>query len=1017
MLHDEPRPVRGLRRKAVLAVLALRAGEIVSTDHLADAVWGGDPPPTAVNTLQSHVSYLRSLLGKPAIVGRPPGYLLDLGDDGTDVQAAGRLLRQGTQPGGDPAAAVRHLTQALALWRGHPLADVTGLAWLEAQAEILDVLRVRVKQALSEARLAAGEHAQLIPELEQMVAEHPMDERLHGQLMLALYRSGRQADALGVYRRLRATLGEELGIDPGQVLRDLQTAILQQDPSLNVAAPVVAVAAPAIPVPAQLPSAVPAFTGRTAELAGLDALVPAGEPDSPSAAAAVVALSGTAGVGKTTLAVYWAHRVAGQFPDGQLYVNLRGFEPAGPALDPGQALRGFLDAFGVPAERVPADLAAQAGLYRSVVAGKRVLVVLDNARSAEQVRPLLPGSPGCLVVVTSRDQLVGLVATEGAYPVALDLLTTTDARRLLIRRLGAARVSDEPAAVEAIVAACARLPLALSIAAARAAISPGFPLAAIAAELRDATSALDPFDGGDTASDVRAVFSWSYRALSDPAARLFRLLGLHPGPDIAAAAAASLAAVTPEQARVLLGELTGSHLLTEQAPGRYTFHDLLRAYARELAHLHDSSADRAAATHRVLDHYLHTAHNAAVLMEPFFNPVTLGPPPPEVMTGPPVTADEAVSWFATEQATLLAAIQLAGEAGLSTHAWQLAWALSTFLLRRGLWHEQVAACQAALAAARRAGDTVGEANALHRLAVGYAKSGRVAASAPLFRDALLLFEISGDHASQAIIHRHLSWIANRDQRPEDMLSHSLQCLELFRLAGHRPGEAIALQDVGHSHALLGNYDEAIAHCERALAVMREIGEARWEGAVWDSLGYTHHQRGDYQQAITCFERAIELSRELGDRFNEADTLSSLGDVYDSAGDAVAAHRSWAQALQIFDEIEHPDRDRVRAKLNARDNRTGQAGRLAVSLGSLPGRRGRRRAPLPAAERCQRQVAGARQHLLLQRPGNSGCVHAPLRLVGGVLFLGERPGGQPAGEAAAADRRRELAGLRVAGLHG
>jgi len=481
-----------------------------------------------------------------------------LSNDGTDVREVERLLRQAPQSP-EPAEVARGLHRALNLWRGRPLADVTGVAWLEEQAERLDLLWLRVRQALSEARLAAGEHAQLVPELEQIAADHPLDERVHGQLMLALYRSGRQADALAVYHRLRHTLDEELGIDPGQALRDLETAILRQDPALSAPAAAATLAAPPAPVPAQLPSAVPAFTGRTAELARLDALAGldagaagAGLGPATPATVAICAVSGTAGVGKTALAVHWAHRVAGRFPDAQLYVNLRGFDPAGAALDPGQALRGFLDAFGVPTARIPADLDAQAGLYRSLLAGKRVLVVLDNARSAEQVRPLLPGAPGCLAIVTSRDQLAGLVATEGARPLALDLLTAADARKLLVRRLGADRAVGEPEAVEAIITACARLPLALTIAAARAATSPGFPLAAIAAELQESGSALDPVDGGDLATDVRAVFSWSYHALSAGAARLFRLLGLHPGPDIPITGAASLAGIPPGQARTVL---------------------------------------------------------------------------------------------------------------------------------------------------------------------------------------------------------------------------------------------------------------------------------------------------------------------------------------------------------------------------------------------------------------------------------------------------------------------------------
>jgi DNA-binding SARP family transcriptional activator len=607
VVDGRPRPVRGLRRQAVLATLALHSGEVVSTGKLADVVWGKTAPPTAANTLQSHVSFLRTVLGsRAAILARPPGYVLDLGDDHTDVQLAEQFLRQGTQSA-DPARGARLLQDALALWRGQPLADVVGLEWLEEQAERLDLLGVRVRRALLTARLAAGEHAQLVPDLEQMAADHPLDEQIHAELMLALYRSGRQADALAAYQRLRRTLGEELGIDPGQPLRDLEVAILRQDQALDALVPVSPTARPAVPVPAQLPSAVPAFVGRDAELAGLDALLRATVQATAAGTATLViaALSGTAGVGKTALAVHWAHRAAAQFPDGQLYVNLRGFDPGG-AVEPSEALRGFLDALGVPAARIPESLPAQAGLYRSLLAGKRVLVVLDNAKDAGQARPLLPGSPGCLAIVTSRNQLTGLVATDGAYALTLDLLDSADARRLLACRLGSRRVAREPDAVDEIIASCARLPLALTIAAARAAASPGFPLAVLATDLRKATGVLDPLDGGDPATDVRAVFSWSYDALTTDAARLFRLLGLHPGPDIALPAAASLAATPPERAHALLAELTRAHLLAEHAPGRYGFHDLLRAYATELARTHDSQNVLSAAAHRVLDHYLHT---------------------------------------------------------------------------------------------------------------------------------------------------------------------------------------------------------------------------------------------------------------------------------------------------------------------------------------------------------------------------------------------------------------------------
>ncbi|MGN6175535.1 MAG: BTAD domain-containing putative transcriptional regulator, partial [Streptosporangiaceae bacterium] len=487
LADDGPREVRGLRRKAVLAGLALHGG-VVSADRLAEIAWGEKTPPTVENSLQAHVSYLRSVLGgKTAIHARRPGYSLDLGGELSDAQVAERLLREGTSAA-DPAVGVARLRAAQGLWRGRALADVTGLAWLEEQAVRLDQLCHQVRRALAEARRATAEHAALVPELEEMAADTPLDEQVHGQLMLALYRCGRQADALAVFSRLRAALTDQLGIDPSSMLRDLEVAILRQDEALAVPERPRAMHAPRLgpaPAPAQLPVAVPGFAGRAAELASMDAALAraAAEHKAGSATMVISAVSGTAGVGKTALAVQWAHQVAARFPDGQLYVNLRGFGPAGRPPEPAEAVRGFLAGLGVTPDQLPGDEPAQAAMYRSLLADKRVLVVLDNARDAAQVRPLLPGTPGCLAIVTSRCDLAGLVAAEGAHPVSLGLFTPAEAGELLTRRLGAARVAAQPAAAAEIIERCARLPLALAIAGARAPVRPRVPLEAIAARL------------------------------------------------------------------------------------------------------------------------------------------------------------------------------------------------------------------------------------------------------------------------------------------------------------------------------------------------------------------------------------------------------------------------------------------------------------------------------------------------------------------------------------------------------
>jgi DNA-binding SARP family transcriptional activator/tetratricopeptide (TPR) repeat protein len=915
-LEGRARPVSGLRRKAVLAALALHDGQVVSTGQLVDAVWGQSAPASVVNSLQTHIAYLRGVLGsRDAILARSPGYLLNFGGDGTDARAAERLLRQGRQAA-DPVQGARDLREALALWRGRPLADVTGSAWLEEQAQRLDLLGDQVRRALFEARLAAGEHAELVPGLEQMAAADPLDEQVHGQLMLALYRCGRQADALAAFGRLRAALAEQLGIDPSRDLRELQTAILRQDEALVVPARSSAsLAARQVPVPAQLPSAVPGFAGRAVELASLDAVLARAERERTAGSAAVVisAVSGTAGVGKTALAVQWAHRVAARFPDGQLYVNLRGFGPGGQPAEPAEAVRGFLAGLGVAPAQIPDEVAAQVALYRSLLAGKRVLVVLDNARDPSQVRPLLPGSPGCLAVVTSRSDLAGLVAAEGAYPVSLDLLPAAEAGELLARRLGEARVAREPAAVSEIIERCARLPLALSIAAARAAARPGFPLAVIAAGLRGATAALDPFGGTDLATDVRAVFSWSRRLLSEDAARLFALLGLHPGPDISVAAAASLAAVPPGRAEALLAELAGAHLLSEHSPGRYAAHDLLRAYAAEQAQSLIPD-DARAASHRIFGHYLHTAYTAARLLKPERDPVDLAEPAPGTMAEDLTTPDSALAWFTAEHHVLLACISQAAAAGLDRHAWQLAWTVRTYLFRRGYWHEQVMTEQTAVDAARRDGDQRALGTALFGLAEACERLSRLEEAESHYREALQVYAAAGDLRGEANACLGISEVAAQQDRLADALRYSRRALALSRRAGDAIMQALALNSVGCDYSSLGEHHQALTSCQEALALMQELGMREGEACTWSSMGDAHQGLADYRQAAICYQRALGLFNVLGDRYSEARTLALLGDVHLSAGDSGAARRAWAQALRILEEIDHADADQVRAKL-------------------------------------------------------------------------------------------------------
>ncbi|MFJ8580078.1 BTAD domain-containing putative transcriptional regulator [Micromonospora sp. NPDC093277] len=916
-----PRPVPGLRRKAVLAALALQPGQPVSVVRIIQVTWDGRAPATAVNTLQSHVSYLRRAIGLgTAIAARPPGYLLDVGADGTDLQVATGLIRQARRSA-DPAAAASRLREALALWRGRPLADLAGLTWLDEQAQWLATLRLDAVHALVEARLALGEHAQLVPELERLTGQHPYHEDLQGHLMLALYRAGRPADALAAYRRFRRVLGDELGTDPGPALRRLEAAILRQDAGLDPPPlPAQATgagggsAASAGAVPAQLPLALPTFSGRVGELALLDTVLAGAAARSPTVMITVV--SGTAGVGKTALAVQWAHRVAGRFPDGQLYVNLRGFDPAGSAVQPAAALRSFLGALGVPADRIPDGLADQAALYRSALAGRRMLVLLDNARDVEQVRPLLPGAPGCLVVVTSRSELTPLVVVEGAHPVPLDLLSAPQSRDLLVRRLGADRIAAEPRAVADIIARCARLPLALAVAAARAATRPHLSLGALAAELRAATPVLDVLTGGDASTDVRVVLSWSYQALSEDAARLFRLLGLHAGPDLAPPAAASLAGIPLRRAYALLAELTGMHLLAETTPGRYAFHDLLRTYALERAHAADDGHDRAAATGRLLDHYLHTAHAAARFLDVIRPPIPLDAVPAGVTVGSIPDPEAALGWFSAEYGMLLDAARQAARAGHDTHTWKLAWTLSTYLVRQGHWHEQIDVHHDALAAARRLADPLGQANARHGLGLGHTRSGRFDEAHPHLLAALELFGSAGDRISQALVLDSLTWLAERQGRPADALTHAEHAYRLAQDTGDAATQARHLNAIGWCHGLLGDHRQAVAYCTSALNLFRGLDDRSGQAATWDSLGYAYRHLGVPKRAVDCYHRAIDLYRQLADPYNVALSLADLGEIHDDVGDRRTARRVWQEALSILDGLAHPDAEGIRARLAA-----------------------------------------------------------------------------------------------------
>jgi DNA-binding SARP family transcriptional activator/tetratricopeptide (TPR) repeat protein len=922
------------RQQVVLAALLVDAPRPVAIETLVDRVWGDSPPAGARNVLYSHLSRIRQLLKKAtARTGGPPtrlvrrhaGYVLDVELDLVDLHRFWRLVEQGHDPLSADAERADVLTEALRLRRGAPLARVSG----EWAGQVRDNWHRRRLDAVVEwgrLQLRLGQPSAVVTTVSDLVAEYPLAEPLESLLIRALHSAGRQAEAVDRYALVRQRLAEELGTDPGQELRELHQAILRGE--LPPPAPdrrAVATGRTVTP-PAQLPPDVYGFAGREDELRQLDSRLTATD-DEPTAAAVFV-LSGTAGVGKTTLAVHWAHRVRDRFPDGQLYVNLRGFDPHASPVTAVEAVRGFLDAFEVPPERIPTGLDAQIGLYRSLLASRGALLVLDNARDAEQVRPLLPGAPRCLVVVTSRDQLSGLVA-GGAHPVTLDLLDAAEARELLTRRLGAARTAAEPDAVDEIMGLCARLPLALAVVAARAATHPTFRLAALADELR---GGLGEFAGADSATDVRAVFSWSYLQLEPAAARLFRLLGLHPGPHVSTAAAASLAGLPAVGVRPLLAELARAHLVTEHIPGRYACHDLLRAYAAEQAHRLDTGPERDAALRRVFAHYVQTADLADRLLNPYrYESPALPPLPAGALPERLADSGRAQAWFEAEHAVLLAAVRQV--ACSDTDVWHLGRALRRFLAYRGSWDDEVETLNRALGAARRLADPGKEAFARCFLGCTYGILGRYEDAQTELRAALDLYRRAGDEVGAANTQLQQSWLLDRQSRHREALPYARQALGLFRAAGHPAGQARALNAIGWFSALLGDHAGALHHCQQALELQSELGDRFGEGETLDSLGYAHSHLGHHAQAIACYQAAIRLYRDLQYRYNEAEVWVSLGEAHRAAGNLDSAGSAWRRALDVFEDISHPAADGVRTRLAGLARRGADAERGSTAAGA------------------------------------------------------------------------------------
>jgi len=888
-----PIALGGPRQRAVLAALVARANELASVPYLTESVW--DVPPVAPESnLRTYVAGLRRCFQEagadPArLVTRPSGYVLIAAPDEIDANRFARLTTQADEAldtGDGPVAAARY-AQALALWRGVPLEGLAVGPMLRAEAARWEDRRLTVHERHAQTVIDLGGHDAVLADLQRLVKQHPLRERLWTLLLLALYRAGRPAEALARYQDARQHLVAELGVDPGVELRDLYEQILRGTVAPPAPQPE---PTPFHPVtPRQLPTAPTVFVGRDAELARMTAIA-------TGLTAPIMVIGGFGGTGKTWLASQWAHERLADFPDGQFYVNLRGFDPVDEPITPLAALRGFLEALAVPASAIPTDVAGCAALYRSLVAGKRMLVLIDNARSADQVLPLLPGGDTCTVLVTSRHQLTGLLAAHGAHLIALDVFDTSDARGYLVRALGAGRVAAEPDAVNALLRHCAGLPLALAIIAARAAVHPEFPLGMLADELRDASLRLAAFDSGELTANLSATFMCSQDSLPVDAVRAFGRLSLAPGADIGLAAAASLIDLPVGQARILLRTLETANLIQQHTPGRYRMHDLVRLHAAELAQA-DPAAEEA--LRRLVDGYLLTAAAADRVLSPLRAPIELDSPTAGAAAQPIGDETAALAWLEAEHTNLLAAQRVAFDRGWYRRAWQLAWVVSAFYGRRGYMHEDLEAWRIGLAATDVERDPTATALAHRFVGRAYNRIGQYDDGIAHLREALGLLRQAGDLFGQAHAHRSLAWARVQQGREQLALGHAMRALRLYQKLGADVWEAEARGLVGWHYSRLGEYRQARAYCEEALALHRKHNNREAEGNTLDTLGSIAHDTGRTEEAAAYYRESLAIHRERGDTTQEASTLARLAENRATAGCVEEARTTWYRALALY----------------------------------------------------------------------------------------------------------------------
>ncbi|MEU7750512.1 BTAD domain-containing putative transcriptional regulator [Micromonospora sp. NPDC049171] len=889
-------PLGALRQRAVLAALLTDANQLVSVESLVVRVWGEEPPDGVRDTLYSYLSRLRqALTAAPGaeIARRSGGYVLAVDEQSVDLHRFHCLVDQARSTG-DQDRALTLFARALGLWRGEAFARLDS-PWFNGVRDGLDRQRLEAESDHADLMLLLGRHHELLADLPARAAARPLDERIAGQFMLSLYRRGRPAEALEHYERIRLRLADELGADPSPPLRHLHQRILAADPTL--AAPEQAHRQAPSVVPRQLPAPPGLFTARAEELAYLTAAAAAGERSETTVV--ISAIGGSGGIGKTSLALRWAHTHIARFTDGQLYADLRGFGPGFGPVSPSTVIRGFLEALGVAPNAIPVDPDTQAALYRSLVAGRRMLIVLDNARDANQVVPLLPGSPTCTVLVTSRRELAALTATHRARPIALDVLSPDESRELLIGHLGPERVGAEAPAISTLVDQCAGLPLALGIVAARAAARPQLPLATLARELQDASARLDALDAGELNVNLRAVFSSSCAALPREAATVFALLGLVPTDDISLAAVASLVGGPASRARELLRQLEATYLVHQHVPGRFRMHDLVRLHAAEQATETLEAATCDGALRRLVDFYLHTACAADRLLDPWRPPITIGRPAPGCTPERLCDVPDSMAWFDREHPHLLSVLKVSVRHGWHRQVWQVARALATFHARRGRLRDQLTVWQAGVAAADAEGDPAVQAMAHRFLGQAIHWLGDIGATVARFQVAMAYAEQAGDLAEGGRIDFALgvTWSVEGDHHLS--LTHNRLALETFRSLGDPVEEARSLNGVGWALAHLGRYDEARTACEEAVELYRRHRHPDAAADALHSLGYIDHQTKRHAESLAHYQQARQVYADVGSTRGEVDCLTSLGELYTSMDKRAEAQQAWQEAVDLL----------------------------------------------------------------------------------------------------------------------